>query len=297
MNILNEIKNLNIGDVLENINLRDYTTYKLDNNAYGLVYPTNVLNLVILLKYLHKNKIKFKIVGRGSNLIFKDNYDGILIRLDKLDNLEIDGNEIKVGAGYPLQKLSLKLSRLGYTGLEFASGIPGSLGGAIYMNAGAYKSDMGYIVKSVKVLSPRYEIVELSNAYMNFHYRDSFLQHHQDYICLEATLVLRRANPEEILSIIEERKQRRMETQPLEYPSAGSVFRNPLNDYAGRLIEESGLKGYNIGDAKISEKHANFIINTGNAKGDDIVSLINKIKKTVKEKYDVELHVEQEIVE
>ena len=297
MNILEEIKKLNIGEVIENANLKNYTTYKIDGIAFGVCYPTSISNLISLLKLLNKKKIKHKVIGRGSNLIFKNDYDGILIRLDKIDHLEINGNEIKVGAGYSLMKLAMKLSRLGYTGLEFASGIPGSIGGAVFMNAGAYKSDMGYIVKSVKVLTPRYEIVELSNAYMNFHYRESFLQHNRGYICLEATLVLKRANADEILQLIEDRRKRRMETQPLEYPSAGSVFRNPADDYAGRLIEESGLKGYNIGDAKVSDKHANFIINTGDATGANIVDLIDKIRKTVKEKYDIDLKVEQEIVE
>ena len=297
MNILEEIKKLNIGEVIENANLKNYTTYKIDGIAFGVCYPTSISNLINLLKLLNKKKIKYKVIGRGSNLIFKNDYDGILIRLDKIDHLEINGNEIKVGAGYSLMKLAMKLSRLGYTGLEFASGIPGSIGGAVFMNAGAYKSDMGYIVKSVKVLTPRYEIVELSNAYMNFHYRESFLQHNRGYICLEATLVLKRANADEILQLIEDRRKRRMETQPLEYPSAGSVFRNPADDYAGRLIEESGLKGYNIGDAKVSDKHANFIINTGDATGANIVDLIDKIRKTVKEKYDIDLKVEQEIVE
>ena len=297
MNIIKDIKELNIGEVEENVNLANYTTYKINGIAFCVVYPSSINNLITLLKYLEDKKVKYKVVGRGSNLIFKNDYDGVLIRLDKIDHLEINGTEIKVGAGYPLMKLALKLSRLGYTGLEFAAGIPGSVGGAVYMNAGAYKSDMGYIVKSVKVLTPRFEVLELSNAYMNFHYRESFLQHHKDYICLEATLVLKKANPDEILQLIEDRRQRRVETQPLEYPSAGSVFRNPADDYAGRLIEDVGLKGYNVGDAKVSEKHANFIINTGNASGKDIVSLIDKIKTEVKKKYDIDLKVEQEIVE
>jgi len=297
MNIIEGIKQLNIGEIFENVNLKNYTTYKINGIAFCVVYPSSISNLITLLKYLEENKTKYKIIGRGSNLIFKNDYDGVLIRLDKIDHLEIIGNEVIVGAGYPLMKLAMKLSRLGYTGLEFAAGIPGSVGGAVYMNAGAYKSDMGYIVKSVKVLTPRFEVLELSNAYMNFHYRDSFLQHHKDYICLEATLVLKKANPDEILQLIEDRRQRRVETQPLEYPSAGSVFRNPADDYAGRLIEEVGLKGYNIGDAKVSEKHANFIINTGSATGKDIVDLIDKIKADVKEKYDIDLKVEQEIVE
>lgn len=297
MDIAREIINLDVGEVLKDVNLADYTTYKINGKAKYLVMPSSVSNLVVLLKYLKKNKIKFKVIGKCSNLIFVGDFDGVLIRLDKLDSLVINDTKITVGAGYSLMKLALKLARLGYTGLEFASGIPGTVGGAIYMNAGAYKSDMGYIVKSVKVLTPRYEVVEMSNALMNFHYRTSFLQTHKDYICLEATIVLKHTNAEQVLQLIEDRKKRRLETQPLEYPSAGSVFRNPEDDFAGRLIEEAGLKGYSIGDAKVSEKHANFIINTGKASGNDIKNLINKIKTTIFDKYNIDLKVEQEIVE
>lgn len=297
MDNLNGIKKLDVGEIQTNVDLKTITSYKLKGKAKMLVLPSSCDKLVTLLKYLHKNKIKFKIIGKCSNLIFVNDFDGVLIRLDCLNNLEIDDTKITVGAGYSLMKLALKLSRMGYAGLEFASGIPGSVGGAVYMNAGAYKSDMGYIVKSVKLLSPKYEVVEFSNAEMDFHYRTSFLQSHKDYICLEATLVLKHGNENEIMQLIEDRKKRRIETQPLEYPSAGSVFRNPPDDYAGRLIEEAGLKGYSINDALVSEKHANFIVNAGNASGKDIKNLIDKIKKSVKEKFDIDLKVEQEIVE
>lgn len=298
MNIIEEIEELEVGTVLSNIYLKDYTTYQLEGTALGLVFPKDIEGLIILLKYLREKKIKHKILGKGSNLIFSNSYyDGILIKLDSLDELEIKGNTVRVGAGYSLTKLSNRLSRLGYTGMEFATGIPGSVGGAIFMNAGAYKSDMGYIVKSVKVLTPRYRVVEMTNFDMHFHYRTSFLQTHPDYICLEATFLLKKGNPEEIMQLIEDRKNRRIETQPLEYPSAGSVFRNPDGDYAGRLIEEIGYKGYAIGDALVSEKHANFIINKGHARGEDIKKLILEIQSKVKEKYGVELKVEQEFVE
>lgn len=165
------------------------------------------------------------------------------------------------------------------------------------MNAGAYKSDMGYVVKSIKVLTPDLEIKTMYNRELDFHYRSSFLQKNNGYICLEATLQLRKGNRSLILEVINDRKKRRLETQPLEYPSAGSVFRNPEGDYAGRLIEEIGYKGKIIGGAQVSEKHANFIINKGNATGEDIKELINEIKEKVKEKYNIDLKCEQEIVE
>ena len=297
MNIINEIEKLNIGEITKNINLKDYTTYKLEGHALCLVSPDDVNGLIKLIKYLKDNSIKYKIIGNGSNLIFNDYYDGVLIKLDSFQNLEITGNRIIVGAGYNLMKLALRVSRQGLTGLEFATGIPGTIGGAVFMNAGAYKSDMGYIVSSVKVINPDLEVEILENKELDFHYRTSFLQKHPDYICIEATMFLKIGDSKEIMRIINDRKQRRIESQPLEFPSAGSVFRNPEGDFAGRLIESIGYKGKSIGDAMVSEKHANFIINTGHAKGNDIKKLINEIKAKVKKEYNIELKVEQEFVE
>lgn len=298
MNIIKDLKKIKCGKILTDINLKDYTTYKLNGKAKVVVFPKNKIELINLIKYIKANNISYKILGNGSNLIFvKPVYEGILIKLSEFDNLKIEKNIIEVGAGYNLMKLALKVSRMGLTGLEFATGIPGSVGGAVYMNAGAYNSDMGYVVKKVKVLTPNLEIKEMTNRELNFHYRTSFLQQNPGYICLEATIILRYGNKDIIMDIIKDRKERRVINQPLEYPSAGSVFRNPPNDYAGRLIEEIGYKGKKNGGAKVSEKHANFIINVGNATGKDIYDLIIEIKEKVKEKYDIELKVEQEIVE
>lgn len=293
-----ELKKLKIGKIVLNPKMSDYTTYKVGGEAIALVSPNSVDNLIKLLNYLKGNKIKYMVIGNGSNLIFSDEkYDGIIIKLDELNYLEINDTVITVGAGYNLIKLSMKAARLGLAGLEFASGIPGTVGGAVYMNAGAYKSDMGYIVSEVKVLTPDLEIKTLYNRDLNFHYRSSFLQKNKDYICLEAKLVLKKGDADIIREVIEERKQRRLLTQPLEYPSAGSVFRNPENDFAGRLIEELGYKGKNIGGAYVSDKHANFIINKDKATASDVIALINEIKTKVKEKYNIDLIVEQEIVD
>lgn len=292
------IKKLKVGKVIENIDLKKYTTYKAGGTGRVLVIPKDVESLQKLLSYIKENNLKYKILGYGSNLIFSDGvYDGILIKLDEFNDVNISGNTVKVGAGYSLIKLSLLVARNDLAGLEFASGIPGTVGGAVYMNAGAYKSDMGYIVKEAKILTPDNEIITMRNKELDFHYRTSFLQKNPGYICLEATLNLYKGDRNAILDVIRDRKKRRMETQPLEFPSAGSVFRNPPDDYAGRLIEELGYKGKKIGGAMVSTKHANFIINTGNAKGEDIKKLILEIKDKVKEKYDIELKVEQEFVE
>ncbi len=298
MTIAKEIKKLHVGKVTENILMKNYTTYKVGGMAICLVTPDDESGLITLLKYLRNNNIKYKILGNGSNVIFNDSgYDGVIIKLDNFNNLKIINNKIVVGAGYMLNKLALRVSRLGLTGMEFATGIPGTIGGAVYMNAGAYKSDMGYIVTSVKVLTPDYQIKTLYNKDLDFHYRTSFLQKNRDYVCLEATITLLKGNSEEIMELINERKLRRIETQPLEYPSAGSVFRNPEGNFAGKLIEEIGYKGKSIGGAKVSEKHANFIINSGNATGEEVKELITNIKTEVKKKYDIELKVEQEFVE
>lgn len=298
MNIVEEIKKLNIGDIVENVDIKKYTTYHVGGTARALVYPNDENCLIKLIKLLKDNNIRYKVIGRGSNLIFDNKfYDLILIKLDKFDFLKIEGTEVSVGAGYPLIKLATRLSRLGFSGIEFATGIPGSVGGAIFMNAGAYKSDMGYIVKSVTVLTPELEIEELTNYDLDFHYRTSFIQKNPGYICLSATFILNKSDADKVMQLVEDRKKRRLETQPLEYPSAGSVFRNPEGDYAGRLIEEIGYKGKRIGGAMVSNKHANFIINYDNATGEDVKQLITEIKSIIKDKYNIDLKVEQEFVE
>lgn len=298
MDLIKELNNLHIGDIEANADLKKYTTYKAGGKALAIVSPDDIDGLIKLVSFIKKNKIKYKILGNGSNLIFSDElYNGILIKLDNFQKLDINDNFVTVGAGYPLIKLALRTARMGLAGLEFAAGIPGTVGGAIFMNAGAYKSDMGYITTTIKVLTPKLEIEVLTNDNLDFHYRSSLLQKYPDLICLEATLCLKHGDTDTILEVIADRKQRRIESQPLEYPSAGSVFRNPEGDYAGRLIEEIGYKGKCIGDAMVSEKHANFIVNKGNAKGNDIKKLILEIKDRIKKDYGIELKVEQEFVE
>ena len=285
------------GKVTENVNLADYTTYKLKGKASILVEPSSKEELLNLLEFIDQNQLSYKILGGGSNLIFNGDYDGVLIRLNAFDSLKIEDTKVQVGAGYPLLKLALKLSRMGYTGLEFATGIPGTIGGAVFNNAGAYGSDMGYVVESALVITPKREIKRLYNRDLQFHYRTSFLKQNPGYICLEVNLVLKKGNKEEIIEIIEDRKKRRLMSQPLELASAGSVFRNPENASAWKLIEDLGLKGYQVGGAKVSEKHANFIVTDGTATGEDIITIIHDIQKKVKEAYKIDLILEQEIVE
>ena len=296
--MLNELVDLNIGKIDTNVSLKKCTTYRVGGIAKYIAYPKNTESLVKLIKYLKNKNIKYKILGNGSNLLFSDKeYNGVLIKLSEFDDLEFIGKtKLRVGAGYNLIKLSLVTAKKGLTGLEFASGIPGTVGGSVFMNAGAYKSDMGYVVESVKVLTPDEKIISLENKEMDFHYRTSFLKKHPDYICLEVIIKLNKGKRESIEEVIKDRRQRRLASQPLEYPSAGSVFRNPEDNFAGKLIEDSGLKGKKHGGAMISSKHANFIVNYKNATADDVKYLIELAHDKVKENYNIDLKIEQEFV-
>lgn len=295
--VINFIKKNNIGTLLKNVSLKKYTSYKIGGTAKVMIYPKNIDKLILLLNKLNKDNISYKVLGNGSNLIFSDNiYNGVIIRLDEFNKISINDTVIKVGAGVSLIKLAYIAYNKGLTGLEFASGIPGTIGGAVFMNAGAYKSDMGYITSEVLVLTPELEIKTLYNKDLNYKYRSSFLKHNPNYICLGATIVLRHGDKALIKELMETRRQKRLMMQPLEYPSAGSVFRNPEGDFAGRIIEECGLKGYTIGGAMVSEKHANFIINKNNASASDIRNLILYVHDTVKEKTNIDLKIEQEFV-
>ena len=293
------IKEREIGKCIENASLKRFTSYKVGGVARCVVYPKNTKKLIELLKLCNNRKVKYKILGNGTNTLFSDKeYDGIIIKLDEFNNLTmVNETTLKVGAGYNLIKLALFATKKALSGLEFACGIPGTVGGAVYMNAGAYKSDMGYIVQNVKVLTPDLKIITLENKEMNFHYRTSFLQKHPDYICLEVVIKLEKGKKDAIEEVIRERRKRRVESQPLEYPSAGSVFRNPEGKFAGQMIEELGLKGMKIGGAMVSDKHANFIINYNKkATGSDIKELIEYVHDKVLEEYDVDMKVEQEFV-
>lgn len=296
-NLIEFLEDHRIDSYKEHVNLSMLSTFKAGGTCPLVVYPESIEKLTVLLQYLKEQSIAFKIIGNGSNLIFNDGIlPFVLIKLDHINHLEINDTKVVVGAGYSLMKLALDLSKRGLSGLEFATGIPGTVGGSVYMNAGAYKNDMSEIITEIKVLDKELNVTILKNEDLDFRYRHSKLQENKDLICLEATLQLKEGDKESILALIEDRKERRLSSQPWDYPSAGSVFRNPEGDFAGRLIEECGLKGYRIGDAVVSEKHANFIINVGKAKGNDIRNLILYISREVEKKFHVKFQIEQEFV-
>ncbi|HDR7351073.1 UDP-N-acetylenolpyruvoylglucosamine reductase [Bacillus cereus] len=296
--LVNELIEANVGRVLVNEALARYTTMKIGGPADILIVPKHVASIEKTLQLVKKYKTKWTVIGRGSNLLVSDlGIEGVVIRLGEgLDHLEVEKHRVRVGGGYPLIKLSTLLSRQGLSGLEFASGIPGSVGGAVYMNAGAHKSDISNILSKALILFENGTIDWLTHEEMEFSYRTSVLQTKRPGIVLEAEFQLQVGEREGIVSVMQKNKDYRRETQPWNHPCAGSIFRNPIPYFAGDLIEKAGLRGYQIGGAQISEVHGNFIINTGGASAQDVLSLIALIKQTIKDKFGVEMHTEVEII-
>ena len=280
----------------KNVSLKKYNTYRLDVMCNYLIYPKDEVELITLLKFLRDNSVSYLILGGGSNVILSRPCFEVVIKLDRLNKLEINDNVVTAGAGVSLISLANTCMREGLQGLAFAGGIPGLVGASTAMNAGAYKEDMASIVREVKVITPDLDIAVMKGSELEFSYRDSFLKKNKDYICVETTFELSYEDSDKIKEVMDSRRQRRVDSQPLDMPSAGSVFRNPEGLSAGKLIEDIGLKGYTIGGAQISNKHANFIVNVGGATYEDIIELIEYIKKKIKEEYDIDLLLKQEII-
>jgi len=284
--------------LLMNEPLANHTTMKIGGPADYLVIPKNVNEIKEIFQLAKEHNMNVTVIGRGSNLLVSDNgIEGVVIKIsDCLDHIEIDGTKVLVGAGYSVIRLATQLSRKGLSGLEFASGIPGSVGGAVYMNAGAHQSDFSKITSKAHIIFQDGSLEWLSNEQLEFSYRTSVLQKKRQGFVLEAELQLEEGSKEVSSALMQKNKDYRRETQPWNFPCAGSIFRNPLPQYAGNLIELANLKGYQIGGAKISEMHGNFIVNAGNATSKDVLELIDFIKKTILEKFNVELETEVEIV-
>ncbi|MEF8680508.1 UDP-N-acetylmuramate dehydrogenase [Bacillus cereus] len=296
--LVNELIEADVGRVLVNEPLARYTTMKIGGPADILIVPKHVAGIEKTLQLVKQYKTKWTVIGRGSNLLVSDQgIEGVVISLGEgLDHLEVEKHKVRVGSGYPLIKLSTLLSRQGLAGLEFASGIPGSVGGAVYMNAGAHKSDISSVLSKALILFEDGTIAWLTNKELEFSYRSSVLQTKRPGIVLEAEFQLQAGKREEIVRSMQNNKDYRRETQPWNHPCAGSIFRNPIPHFAGDLVEKAGLRGYRIGGAQISEMHGNFIVNTGGASAQDVLSLIELIKHTIKDKFDVDMHTEVEII-
>lgn len=286
------------GKQLRNESIDKYSTWKIGGIADVVYEPADVDDAIQVIRHVQTHQIPFFILGKGSNLMFPDEgIRGVVIKLvDALNHLEQSGTSLLVGAGYPLVKLASKMSRQGLSGLEFAAGIPASVGGAIFMNAGAHGGEMGQVVKRVLVITPEGNICWINRDELVFQYRHSFLQD-QGFICLEAELELTEGNPDEIYAVLEKNKQYRKDTQPYGEPSCGSVFKNPLPLFAAKLIEDAGLKGSTVGSVSVSTKHANFIVNQNGGTAENVLDLMTHIQKTVEDQYDVTLEPEVQVVQ
>jgi UDP-N-acetylmuramate dehydrogenase len=296
--LFTEIQDLNIGNVKRNELLSLHTTMKIGGPADIFVEPSSLENIQKVMTFLKERQIPWRAIGRGSNLLVSDKgIDGVVIKLGSgLGHLIINDSTITVGGGHSLVSLSTLISKKGLSGLEFASGIPGSVGGAVYMNAGAHGSDISKILTKAHILFEDGSMEWISNDEMEFTYRTSVLQKKRPGIVLEAEFQLTKGDRTAIVSQMQRNKDYRKETQPWNFPCAGSIFRNPLPNYAGKLIEEAGLKGYQMGGAKISEMHGNFIVNAGNATAKDVLDLIQHIKDTILHLYGVKMETEVEII-
>ena len=284
------------GEVLENVSLKKYNTYKIGGYAKYVVKPHDINCLKELIKFLKDNNYNYFIIGKGSNLILPDeDYNGVVIILDNLNSIKYEKDYVYVEAGCSLNVFISNLINNNYKGLENLYGIPGTIGGAIVQNAGCYGSIISDNLISVVYLENN-TIKEITKNKCDFEYRNSIFKNNKEKIILSCKFKLDKGNKNEMLDIIKSNMIKRKNNQPLEYPNAGSVFRNPFNLSAGKLIEDNNLKGYNINGAYISEKHANFIINKNNATSKDIKELIKCIQDTVYKNEKIELILEQEII-
>lgn len=284
-----------LAEVEENIPLSKMTTLRIGGVARYVVYPENTLSLQGVMNKLNQNHIPYKVIGKGSNLLCSDEpYDGVIIRLDRhLCNAYFDNEHLVAEAGCSIIALSYEAMKNELSGLEFASGIPGTVGGVTFMNAGAYKSSMADVIDSVSVYHDG-KIEWIQNADCGFSYRTSIFQKHPDWIILAVKMTLQKGDQKEIRELMDSRRERRMSSQPLDKHSAGSIFRNPEEIPAWKLIEGAGFRGKRIGDAVVSEKHVNFIVNENHASAKDFITLVTDVQKAVKDKYDIDLYMEVE---
>ncbi|MDE7132205.1 MAG: UDP-N-acetylmuramate dehydrogenase [Lachnospiraceae bacterium] len=273
--------------------MNQHTTFRVGGEAECFFFIQQEEELVKLIPYLNQIEQDYFILGNGSNLLVGDKgYRGIVLKFDgPMEQIRMDGTRITAKAGAPLAKVAVAAKENGLTGLEFAAGIPGTIGGGVVMNAGAYDGEMKQVVEAVRVIDREGEIATLDNDTMEFGYRTSIIKN-RPYIVLEVVLRLAEGDPEQIGAKMEELAQLRRNKQPLEYASAGSTFKRPEGYYAGKLIMEAGMRGYRIGGAQVSNKHCGFIINTGRATAADIKEVIEEVQERVKERFHVSLEPE-----
>ena len=270
-----------------------HTTLRVGGEAECIIMVETQDELSQLIQYLSRSGREYFVLGNGSNLLVGDKgYQGVILKLGKrMQQIRVEGNHIVAGAGALLSQVSVAARDAGLSGLEFAAGIPGTIGGAIVMNAGAYDGEMKQVVKTVRVMDKEGEILTLDNDTMEFGYRTSIIKD-RPFIVLGVIMELTTGETEQISIRMEELMALRKSKQPLEYPSAGSTFKRPEGYYAGKLIMDAGLRGYRIGGAQVSEKHCGFVINAGGASAADVKEVIEEVQERVKDRFHVRLEPE-----
>ena len=297
MNIFEDLCNFtNERNIFVDEPMKNHTSFKTGGVADYFLQPSNSEELKNIILYLRKSNIKFFIMGNGTNLLVSDKgIRGVVIQFKNMNSITVDNDIIKVDCGVLLSNIAKIALENELEGFEFASGIPGSFGGAVCMNAGAYGKEMKDVILSVDVMTTLGEIKTLSLDELEFSYRNSCILKN-NYIIINGCIKLKKGNYNNIKILMNELSLKRKEKQPLAYPSAGSTFKRPKGYFAGKLISDSGLKGYSIGQAQVSEKHAGFIINKGDATTDDILKLIEYCQKVVFEKFGVKLDTEVKFI-
>lgn len=286
------IKNIHIDELMKN-----HTSFKIGGLADILLIPESEEELVDAVKICRENNVSFYIMGNGSNLLVKDGgMRGVVIKISEgLNKIQVEGNKIFCEAGALLTAVSRTALKNSLAGMEFANGIPGSIGGAVTMNAGAYGGEIKDIVKTVRAIDENNKVVEISNADMNFRYRGSKIVD-DNLIVLSAEIELKAGDYEEINATIKDLTVKRTSKQPLELPSAGSTFKRPEGYYAGKLIDDAGLRGLRYNGAQVSQKHCGFLVNIDDATAKDVLTLISVVQKTVRDKFQVDLETEIKII-
>ena len=273
--------------------MKRHTTFRIGGPADFFLLPSTVDEVRGILEICREEELPYFILGNGSNLLVSDKgYRGVIIQLYRnFSNISVEGNEICASSGALLSQIAAAARNASLTGFEFAGGIPGTLGGAVFMNAGAYGGELKDVLKEAVVMTEQGEILTLSVEKLDMGYRTSRIKK-AGYLVLEARLVLEQGDMDKIRDITKDLTEKRVSKQPLEYPSAGSTFKRPEGYFAGKLIMDAGLRGYQVGDAQVSEKHCGFVINRGNATAADVLTLIENVREKVQEQFGVTLEPE-----
>ncbi|MBE6070456.1 MAG: UDP-N-acetylmuramate dehydrogenase [Clostridium butyricum] len=276
--------------------MSEHIYFKVGGTVDILLTPSNTEQIRKSISICKENEIPFYILGNGSNILVKDGgIRGVVIKLSNIDNITVDGNKITAECGALLKDVSIAAAKESLTGFEFACGIPGSVGGAVFMNAGAYDGEISFVIEKAEVLNDQQELITLTKDELDLGYRQSVVMK-KGYVVISATFNLEKGNKEKIDNRVNELTVRREERQPLEYPSAGSTFKRPEGYFAGKLIQDAGLKGFSIGGACVSEKHAGFVINKNHGTAKDVLDVIHHVQEEVKKQFGVELHPEVRIL-